>query len=115
MQSQFSVTIFDCLCCIQYCWFVVFTLVVVRDEESTIRIHRREMGNKISVASIFQILLRAIPVLIIAAEYRNASFLLRSMGIVLVSSTVTALIFGPKLRLFLYPKESSHCPKRKFS
>lgn len=50
----------------------------------------------ISVASAFQILTLAIPVLVIAADDPNATYFVTAAIVFLVSSTITLLIFGPK-------------------
>jgi 7 transmembrane sweet-taste receptor of 3 GCPR len=51
----------------------------------------------LSVAFIFQVLLLAVPVLLIASENTEASFFVRGGMIFLCNSTVSVLIFGPKM------------------
>ena len=60
----------------------------------------------ISVVSIFQILLLAVPVLVIADEDPTASFFERAGVVFLMGSSVTLLMFVPKMRTLAFGREN---------
>lgn len=72
----------------------------------------------LSVISIFQIMLLTVPILIIASENAEATFFVRSGVVFLMTSTVSLLIFGPKMWKLRQPDSNNNrleVRKSKFS
>ncbi|CAB9529551.1 acid type B receptor subunit [Seminavis robusta] len=69
---------------------------------STLAVFKEGRWIALCVYSIFQYLIIGIPVLVIASDDRDATFFVMSVGLILVSATVTFLIFGPKLWKFIW-------------
>jgi len=58
-----------------------------------------------SIVSIIQILILAIPILIIVENDNNSFYFIRAATMFLISCTVSSLIFGPKVKKHYFPAE----------